>query len=371
MLKPFNAHLPDAEAYTPGLTRETVAATFGLPADRVVKLGSAENALGPSPLGRAAVERAMAKLEVYPDWTAEALRAKLAAKLGVDASQVFCGAGETELIPLIVRCFAGPGQKLLMHEPCFPIYHLVAEAEGRACVFVPMGEDFSFREEEYLSRLDASVKVAFLTYPHSPTGKLLDLSFVEAVCRKSPDTAVVLDEAYWHFSHVPSGMSLVAKHPNLIVLRTFSKAYGLAGLRVGFGVASQAVARMMLLTKPTWNLGQLQVAGAVAALDDDAHVDRTTAMIAQMRDYVEREIGRTEKFRGRFCVVPGSKSNFFLLEVQDAALDSTKAFDGLLRQGVIVKDCSVSFRGLGRRYLRIDVGPKPAMDRLLEALATL
>ncbi len=123
----------------------------------------------------------------------------------------------------------------------------------------------------------------------------------------------------------------------------------------------------MLAVKPTWNMGQLQVAAGIAALDDHAHVSRTVSMIREMRDYVAARIGALNGFR----MVEGSRSNFFLLEILDTTLDSTKVFTGLLQRGVIVKDCSVSFRGLGRRYLRVDVSLRKHMDRLLDALADL
>src|SRR6185312_4558192 len=116
--------------------------------------------------------------------------------------------------------------------------------------------------------------------------------------------------------------------------------------------------------KPTWNLGAMQVAGGIAALGDDAHVDRTVAMIVEMRDYVATKLAGLNRFR----MVPGSRSNFFLLDVKDSGLDSTQVFEALLKHGVIVKDGSVSFRGLGKRYLRIDVSLREHMDRLVSAL---
>jgi histidinol-phosphate aminotransferase len=160
-------------------------------------------------------------------------------------------------------------------------------------------------------------------------------------------------------------MALTREYPNLIVLRTFSKAFGLAGLRLGFGIAANAELITPLLNlKPTWNLGHMQVTGGIAALADDAHVQRTVRMVVEMRDYVSRQLAGFNRIR----MVPGSRSNFFLLEVVDSELDSTQVFEALLRRGVIVKDGSVSFRGLGKRYLRVDVSLQQHMDRLVWAL---
>jgi histidinol-phosphate aminotransferase len=355
------------EAYTPGLSREYVAKTYGIPIDDVAKLGSAENPFGPSPLAAAAVKEASARIDNYPEWTARAFRQALAAKFGFDPDCIVCGSGETELISLIIRAFARAGDAVQMYEPCFPIYHIFAENEGRVPLYVKMGHDFDLVVDRYVETLiTARPKIAFITNPHSPSGRLMDEGGIRRICEAAGrGTLVVLDEAYIHFSETPGSIVLTRDYDNLIVLRTFSKAYGLAGLRLGFGIAQNRKLISPLLTmKPTWNLGQMQIAGGAAAVGDDDHVARTVKTVGEMRAYI------TERLKGlnRFRMVPGSRSNFFLLEITDDALDSTQAFNALLRHGVIVKDCSVSFRGLGRRFLRIDVGLRKYMDRLAEAL---
>ena len=178
---------------------------------------------------------------------------------------------------------------------------------------------------------------------------------------------MVLDEAYIHFSGTEGGMHLAKEYPNLIVLRTFSKVFGLAGLRVGFGIADTAIINPMMHLKPTWNMGNLQIAGAIAALDDDAHVRKTVATISEMREYV---LGQLRKLN-RFSVVGDPRSNFFLLRIEDDQLSSTTVFNELLKRGVIVKDGSVSFIGLGRKHLRIDVSLKKQMERLIWALGDI
>lgn len=363
-----NTALLTDETYVPGLPRELVAERYGFAPDDVAKLGSAENPFGPSPRASVAVSAALSRMDIYPNWTAEPLREKIAAKYGVAPERVICGAGETEIISWIVRTFAAPGDRILMYEPCFPMYHLSAEAENRRCVFVKMGPDFDFRIDEYVGAIDETVRVVFLTNPHSPTGKLMKLDDVRRICRAAGnERLVVLDEAYVHFTRTDGGLSLVDEFSNLIVLRTFSKAYGLAGLRIGFGIGHPDMMRAMLALKPTWNMGQLQIAGGIAALDDDEHVARTVDMICRMRDYVAERLNGLNSFR----MVPGSRSNFFMVESMDPDRNSTAVFEALLKRGVIVKDCSLSFRGLGKRYLRVDVSLKKHMDRFVDALAEL
>ena len=362
-----NLTLATDETYVPGLSREYIAETFGLPVADVAKLGSAENPFGPSPMAHDAVSAALSQMDIYPNWTAEPLREKIAAKYGYRPDEVICGAGETEIISWIVRAFAGPGDGVLMYEPCFPMYHLSADAENRRCVYVKMGAGFDFRIDEYIAAMDETVRICFLTNPHSPSGILMDNDDIGRVCEAAGDRLVVLDEAYVHFSQTNGGMDLLQSFDNLIVLRTFSKAFGLAGLRIGFGIAKPNIIRPMLAMKPTWNMGQLQIAGGIAALEDDAHVDRTVAMIVEMRAYVTERLSRLNSFR----MVPGSRSNFFLVECLDPAWDSTRVFEALQEKGVIVKDCSVSFRGLGKKYLRVDVSLQKHMDRFAAALSSL
>lgn len=361
-----NPALGSKDAYVPGLSKEYVAQTYGIPVDDVAKLGSAENPFGPSPMAREAVQQGL-KLEVYPDWTAGALREKIATKYGYAPDQVICGAGETEIISWIIRAFSAPGDKVLMFVPAFPIYHMTAENEGRVPAFVNMDEELDFVWDDYIAAIDDDVRIMFLTNPHSPTGRLIAEADIRRVCEAAGDRLVVLDEAYIHFSRTNGGMDLVREYENLIVLRTFSKVFGLAGLRIGFGIAAPAIITPMLHLKPTWNMGQLQVAGAVAALDDDAFLEKTIDAIAEMRAYVIDKIGSLN----RFSIVGQPSSNFFLLRIEDDSLDSTQVFNELLKRGVIVKDGSVSFVGLGKRYLRIDVSLRKQMDRLIWALSDI
>lgn len=367
MVSVKNIALVDNEPYMPGLSTEYVAAKFGIQPKEVAKLGSAENPFGPSPKASAAVAKAQARIDLYPEWTSRSLRAAIAGKYGFDENCVVCGSGETEVISLIIRAYAQAGSPILMYEPCFPIYHMFSENEGRVPVYVPMGPNFAFVIDRYISTLrEVEPDIAFLTNPHSPTGRLMEEQELRAICEAaSSKTLIVLDEAYIHFTRTHGSMALTREYPNLIVLRTFSKAFGLAGLRLGFGIAAnKALISPLLNIKPTWNLGQMQIDGGIAAIGDDHHVDKTVGMIVEMRDYIAKKLAGLRRFR----MVPHSRSNFFLIEIVDPRLDSKMAFEELLKRGVIVKDCSVSFRGLGDRYLRSDVSHRTHMDRLAWAL---
>ena len=308
----------------------------------------------------------MGRIDLYPSWTAEPLREKLAATYGYEPERFVCGAGETEILSWIIRAFAEPGGKVQMPRPCFPIYHLFAEAEGRHCVMVDT-DDMALDVDAYIAAVEADTRIVFVTNPHSPSGTWLSEDDVRTIVESAPHALVVLDEAYVHYSETRGYIGLAAEYDNLAVLRTFSKAFGLAGLRVGFGVGSEEVIGTLLAVKPTWNMGQLQIAGGIAALDDAAHLDATVATIVENRAHVAKRMEELDRFR----MVPGSRSNFFLVEITDPTTDSTAVFNGLLERGVIVKDGSVSFRGLDNRYLRVDVNLRKHMDRLVDALADL
>lgn len=357
--------LVEGAVYVPGLPRQVVAERYGIALEDIAKLGSAEHPHGPSPKAVAALAAANLELDIYPDWTARPLREAIGRRYGFDPDGVVCGAGETEVISLVIRAFAPPGETLLVHDPCFPIYRIFAACEGRRILLSPMGEDFDPRLDAFVERLALKPRIAFITNPHNPSGRFLEEDEVRRICdAASLDTLLVLDEAYVHYSETDGLMKLLPEYENLMVLRTFSKAHGLAGLRVGFAIAAnQDLIRPLRNIKPTWNLGHAQMIGAAAAVFDDEHVARGVGTVAESRRFVTGEMARLNRFR----MVPGSRANFFLTEILDPDLDSTTVFNGLLERGVIVKD-GRDIEGLGDRYLRVDLNLRRHMERFLNAL---
>ena len=362
--------LADPEFYVPGLPADYVVSRYGVSPADIAKLGSAENPLGASPLAVEAIRERLHDLHLYPSWTAETLREKVSLRYGFEPERVMCGAGETEIISWLIRAFCEPGGRIQMPGPCFPIYHLFAEAEGRVPVLVHSATDrtaMSMDVDAYIGAIGADTRIVFVTNPHSPSGTWTTESDVRRIVEAAPAALVVLDEAYVHYSGTDGYIHLADDYANLVVLRTFSKAFGLAGLRVGFGVGAKPVVDACLAVKPTWNMGVLQTAGASAALDDKDHIDATVDTIAKGRAHAQVRFEELDRFR----MVPGSRSNFFLVEILDPSTDSTEVFEGLLERGVIVKDGSVSFRGLHKRFLRCDANLPERMDRLVDALADL
>jgi histidinol-phosphate aminotransferase len=364
--QPSYESLTSGEVYVPGLSVEYVSEKYGIPIEKISKLGSAENPHGPSPKAVSAMIAAAEKADIYPDWTAKKLREAIAERYGLHPDAIVCGSGETEVISMLIRAYARPDEGVLMHDPCFPIYRIYANCEGRKPIFVRMGTNFDLRIDDFIQAMKTNrPKIVFLTNPHNPSGRAVSKEDVIRVCKEADPTAVVaLDEAYVHYTEDPFGLSLLKDFPNLIVLRTMSKAFGLAGLRVGFAAsADPMLVRPLLLIKPTWNIGQVQIAGGVSGIWDEEHVTKAVQTVVEMRRYVEKEF---ESISG-FSIVKGSKANFFLTQIERPDLDSTFVFNELLKRGVIVKN-GTDIAGLGDRYLRVDVNQKVHMDRFLSAM---
>ena len=301
MVRPSVAALVEGKVYVPGLSKEYVAQKYNVSIDEIAKLGSAENPYGASSKALAAVEAARSRIDLYPDWTAKPLRDAIGKRYGYDPDCVVCGSGETEVISMVIRAFAAPGESILMHDPCFPIYHIYSHVEGRKPIFVKMGEGFDPVVDDYIEALKVKPRIAFVTNPHNPSGRFIEEHDIRRIIEAADkETLVVLDEAYIHYTETEGGMHLLPEYDNLIVLRTLSKAYGLAGLRVSFGIsANKKLITPLLNIKPTWNMGQMQVAGGAAAIFDDDHVNKTVATIVEMRAYL------TETLAGLIRVIAG------------------------------------------------------------------
>ncbi|MCJ7685513.1 MAG: histidinol-phosphate transaminase [Desulfobacteraceae bacterium] len=358
-------YLKPVEAYVPGLRVDEVVERYGIPAEKVVKLASAENPLGPSPLALEAINLGLRDLSLYPDWRVQSLRKAIATYENIKTEQVIVGCGETELMSLIVRAFSEQGEEILFPIPTFPIYEQVALVERRQPIAVAMDENFNIDPERLLLAVTNKTKVLMLTSPNNPLSTVIDRETLKFILDKVPqDILVLLDEAYVDYSESGTQADLIPLYPNLVVLHTFSKIYGLAGLRVGYGIGHEVIIEALMKTKPAWNIGNLASVGASAALEDRDHYEKTRTLIKEGRDYLLKGLSDFSSI----SVVMNPQANFICLRILDPAITSTDVFEGLLQGGVITKDCSVSFRGLHNRFIRVDVNLKPKMDRFIEQL---
>ncbi len=337
---------------------EALARKYGFSLDRLVKLDANENPYGPSPRVFEALARPL-PYHRYPEPDSETLRRALAEYVGASPDQIIVGAGSDEVILLALQAFLGPGTALVEPAPTFVMYRLTAEVVGARVITVPRDpQTYQADPEQVVAVLGPRVKVVVFCSPNNPTGNLES----ERTVRQVLDTGVfvLVDEAYYEYSG-HTFVPLISRYPNLGVLRTFSKWAGLAGLRVGYGVFSPEVARVVAGIKPPFNVS---LAGQVAALEslaDREYLMATVRKTIAERERLFRELGRFDYLR----VLP-SAANFIYAEVcRGSARQLTEA---LAQEGILVRQFDVP---PPRGGIRISVGLPEENDRLLEALGRI
>ncbi len=352
-------HVSSLTPYVPGKPIEEVEREYGI--SGVAKLASNENPLGPSPRAIAAARDALEKVNLYPDGSAYQLRNALAAKLGVAPAEVFVGNGSNELIELMVRTFVLENEEVLASAQSFVAYKLAAGVHGRTLVEAPMKARFHYDLDAMKKLLSRKTKVVFIANPDNPTGTCFPerdlLPFLDAAPR---ETLVVLDEAYVDFVDMPGyqdALALRKKYPNLVVLRTFSKIHGLAGLRLGYGIARADVVEYIDRVRPPFNVSHVAQAAGVAALQDDDHVARSQALVRDERPLLSSGLAALG------ATVGPSQGNFVLADFPGRP--AKLLFEDLLREGVVVRPMA----GYGfPTAQRITVGLRRENEKCLAAL---
>jgi len=345
--------------YEPGRPIEEVARELGLDPAGIIKLASNENPFGPSPRAVEAARRALEQGQLYPDGGCFALRQKLAAVYGLGADQFVVGNGSNEIIELLGHVLLGPGDEVVMGAPSFAVYKLVTLLFGARAVEVPL-VDFRHDLAAMARAVTPRTKLVFLPSPNNPTGTANTEAGIMAFVRGLPDHVVfAFDEAYAEFQENPPDLRpLIREGRNVVCLRTFSKIYGLASLRVGYGYASPAFAALLQRVRQPFNVNAIGQAAALAALDDR---EFTGSCAAQNRTGLRQlEAG----FRGLGLEFVPSVANFILVRVGEGA----RAFDALQRRGVIVRPLQPY--GLPE-WVRVTVGTRVQNERLLAELAAV
>ena len=352
------AALAAIHPYEPGMTAERAAARFG--EKDWAKLSSNENPWGPSPRAIEAAVAALAFPQTYPDSTSAALKAALAAHLGVAAGRIAIGPGSEALIDYFFRAWLSPGDELLLSRPTFPSYEIFARSAGAGILDVPRDAAFDLDVGAVAAALRRRPKALALCTPNNPTGNRASRADIEAILAATPlSTLVLLDEAYAEFHDDASALDLLEAWGGVFLLtRTFSKAYGLAGLRIGYAIASgPEVIDSVERLRPAFNLTSASQAAALAALSDQAHLQRTLAAIVAERGRIEAALDDL----GLEHTV--SHGNFVFVRSPGPA---EAAFETLLAGGLIVRPIRID-----EGWFRISIGRPEDNDRLLAALAQL
>jgi histidinol-phosphate aminotransferase len=327
----------------------------------VIKLASNENPLGPSPRVIDTLNRTQLDLHSYPDYDGWYLRQEIARLAGVGMDSVLLGAGSAELMRLIAEVYLGTGSEALVGDLCFPVYANVARLAGAKVVEVPVDQGFCYDLERMLEAVSANTSVVFLATPNNPTGRVIAGSDLNLFLEKlSPNVLCVLDLAYHDYVAPEQKLrhkELLERFSNVVLLRTFSKVYGLAGLRIGYAVAAgDVVAALSRVRIPFTTSTPAQVAGLVA-LGDPEHKTRSVALNASMRAHLSREL------EGLGLHTYPSSANFVLV---DSGVDSETIFQEMLRRGVVVRPLRHPRLS---RFLRITTGTEEEMELATGALA--
>ena len=352
-------YIRDIAPYQPGKPISELERELGL--KDIVKLASNENPLGPSPKALAAIREALSEIARYPDGNGFALKQALSARLKVKPEQIVLGNGSNDVLELAARAFLSPGTQAVYSQHAFAVYRLATQACGAQGIEAP-AKNFGHDPEAMLQAVTAPTRIMFIANPNNPTGTLLSAAELLAFLRRLPKhVLVVLDEAYNEYLpdelKAPS-VTWLQEFPNLVITRTFSKAYGLAGLRVGYALAHAEVADLMNRVRQPFNVNSVSQAAAVAALDDHEFVKQSY----QLNQQGMRQITQSFKRLGiRFIT---SYGNFVCFQVGDASA----LYQRLLRRGVIVR--SIADYGM-TDWLRVSIGLPKENEKFLKALEGL
>lgn len=341
--------------YVPGKPIEELERELGIA--NIVKLASNENPLGPSEKVLAAIAQASKELTRYPDGNGFALKAAIASKYQLNADQITLGNGSNDVLELLARVFVSPEDEVMFSQYAFAVYPIVTQAVGAKAVIAP-ARDYGHDLQAMSTLISNKTKLIFIANPNNPTGTLLEADGLERFISQVPDTAIiVLDEAYVEYGDRDvNSIDWLAKYPNLVITRTFSKAYGLAGLRIGYALSNPEIADLLNRIRQPFNGNSLALAAALVALADDQYIADTKEMnnkgMAQVIAGLE-SLG--------LSYIP-SKANFLTIDI---GRNADEVFDLLLRKGVIVRP--VANYGLAN-HIRVSIGLESENQRFLAAL---
>ena len=358
MSLPFNPNLKHLPVYQPGRPIEEVARELGLPADSIIKVASNENPFGPSPLAVAAMQKALSGTNLYPDGNAFYLKQKLAAKLGIEPANLVLGNGSNEIIEFVGHALLTPDADVVVSQFCFAVYPIVTKLFGANLITVP-AKNYGHDLPAMLRAITPKTRIVFVANPNNPTGTLAPREeLIKFVNEVPDDVLLVMDEAYLEFLDDPLDLvSLIrlGARKNLILMRTFSKIYGLAGLRIGYGIGNPEFIAALEKIRQPFNINLLAQTAALAALDDVEHVRKTRQNNFAGLEFFEAA------FRNLKLEYVPSNANFILVRVGDGR----RIFEAIQKKGVIVRPMS------GYQlpeWIRISIGTPQENERCLGAL---
>lgn len=353
----------EMDSYVPGRSQDEIAADFNLKKEDIIKLGSNENPWGPSPKAMKAIENEIKSINRYPESQLHELVSEIARYSGVKNSQVIIGGdGADEIIDVLAKTFIDDGDEFIVPLPSYMYYEYLLKQYGAHPVYARWDLDENRLDVESIyDSITSKTKMIFLCSPNNPTGTLIDKEVLEDIASKNPDILIVIDEAYFEYSEV-TNKDLINEYDNIFIIRTMSKVLGLAGMRIGYGLACEEIIEYMHRIKPVFSLTRLSFVAALNTFRDKDYIEDSIRRGIESREFLYNEISEIDGLH----VFP-SKSNFMLIRVKDTGFTASELALELMKKGIIVRDCT-SFKGLDEYWIRISICTLEEDEKFIEIL---
>ena len=353
----------EMDSYVPGRSQDEIASDFNLKKEDIIKLGSNENPLGPSPKAMKAIEDEIKSINRYPESQLKELVAEIAKYSGVKDSQVIIGGdGADEIIDVLAKTFIDDGDEFIVPLPSYMYYEYLLQQYGAKPVYAKWDLDKNELDvDSIFDVISDKTKMIFLCSPNNPTGTLIDKEVLADIASKNPEILIVIDEAYFEYSEV-TNKDLINEFDNIFIIRTMSKVLGLAGMRIGYGLACDEIIEYMHRIKPVFSLTRLSFVAALNTFKDTQYIEKSIKKGIESRQYLYNEVSKIDGL----YVFP-SKSNFMLIDIRKTGFTASELALELMKRGIIVRDCT-SFKGLDEYWIRISICTLEEDKKFIEIL---
>lgn len=353
----------EMDSYVPGKSQDEIASDFNLKKEDIIKLGSNENPWGPSPKAMEAIKNEISSINRYPESQLHELVSEIAKYSDVKDSQVIIGGdGADEIIDVLAKTFIDDGDEFIVPLPSYMYYEYLLKQYGAKPVYAKWNMDKNELDVDSIyDSITDKTKMIFLCSPNNPTGTLIDKEILKEIASKNPEILIVIDEAYFEYSEV-TNKDLIDEFDNIFIIRTMSKVLGLAGMRIGYGLACEQIIEYMHRIKPVFSLTRLSFVAALNTFKDTQYIEESIKKGIESRQYLYDEISKIDGL----YVFP-SKSNFMLIDIRKTGFTAAELALELMKKGIIVRDCT-SFKGLDEYWIRISICTLEEDKKFIEIL---
>ena len=355
----------ELDPYVPGRSNEDLARVYGLDPATIIRMGSNENPLGPSPHAIKTLKKSLHLINTYPESNIDDLKDKIASYSGVNSEKIIIGGdGADEILDVLAKTLIEHGDEYIVHSPTYMYYEFTFSIYGATPIYARWNVKKNCLDvKSVLEAISAKTKVIFLCTPNNPTGGLIEKKDIQTILERT-DALVVVDEAYWEFSE-KNNVDLLEEYDNLFILRTFSKVMGLAGMRIGYGIGREKFIEYMHRVKPVFSLIKLSHIAASATLDDPNYLKESTKLSIESREFLYKEMSKFPELK-----VFKSFANYLLVDIRNTGMNSEQITEKLMKNGIIVRNCS-SFRGLDDYWIRVSVATIEEDEKFIDILRSI